>query len=171
MECLEFGTPFTDELTIPKDVLAKEKILVYQVGYAFLGKAWGRGYTTGATQALLEAFVNSRGFWNTPFEEIYWQTATGVANPRSKRVLEKLGFKLKGIHRWDGANVFIGVTMQRHCVPSGWLIMASEDTILTCMAELSFTQRILSVRIHWHKKLKKIIACIGIFYEIQLQKR
>lgn len=112
MECLEFGTPFADELTIPKDVLAKEKILVYQVGYAFLGKAWGKGYATEATRALIEAFMNSRGFWNPSFQQVYWQTATGVANSRSKRVLEKLGFKLKGIHRWDGADSFIGGAMQ-----------------------------------------------------------
>jgi RimJ/RimL family protein N-acetyltransferase len=112
MECLEFGVPFADELTILKDVLEKEKILVYQVGYAFLGKAWGKEYATEATRALLEAFMDSRSFWNPPFKQVYWQTATGVANSRSQRVLEKLGFKLKGIHKWDAADVFIGGAMQ-----------------------------------------------------------
>ena len=112
MECVEFGVPFADELTIPKDVQAKEKILIYQVGYAFLGNAWGKGYATEATQALLETFMNSRSFWNPPFEQVYWKTATGVANSRSRRVLEKLGFKLKGIHKWDGADAFIGGAMQ-----------------------------------------------------------
>src|ERR1700743_1084033 len=47
-ECSEYGTPFPDSLTIPKDVVEKEKILKLEVGYALLEKAWGNGYATEA---------------------------------------------------------------------------------------------------------------------------
>jgi RimJ/RimL family protein N-acetyltransferase len=99
-ECQEYGTPFPDNLTIPKDVLEKEKILKFEVGYGFLSKDWGKGYAPEALKAFVEAYLKPRGFWNPPFERVYLHGVTGGANLRSRRVLEKIGFKLNGIHRW-----------------------------------------------------------------------
>ncbi len=110
-ECLNWDPPFSDNLTISKDVLEKEKILKFDVGYGFLSKAWGKGYATEAVKAFIEAYLKG-GFWNPPYERVYWETFTGVANARSRRVLEKIGFKLNGIHKWDGPEMFIGGAMQ-----------------------------------------------------------
>jgi RimJ/RimL family protein N-acetyltransferase len=111
-ECREWDPPFSDNLSIPKDVLEKEKTLKFDVGYGFLSKAWGKGYATEAVRAVIEAFLKPCGFWNPPFERVYLETFTGVANARSRRVLEKIGFKLNGIHKWDGPEAFIGGAMQ-----------------------------------------------------------
>jgi RimJ/RimL family protein N-acetyltransferase len=87
-------------------------ILKYDVGYGFLSKAWGKGYATEAVRAVIDAFTKPSGFWNPPFERVYLETFTGVTNVRSRRVLEKLGFKLNGIHKWEGPEVFVGGAMQ-----------------------------------------------------------
>src|ERR1700753_164779 len=63
-------------------------------------------------KAFIEAYQRSRAFWNPPFERVYLHAVTGGANIRSRRVLEKIGFKLNGIHKWDGPEVFIGGAMQ-----------------------------------------------------------
>jgi RimJ/RimL family protein N-acetyltransferase len=109
-ECAEYVVPFPDNLTIPKDVLEREKILKLEVGYSFLSKAWGKGYAPEALKAYVEAY--QKRFWNPPFERVYLHGVTGEANLRSRRVLEKTGFKFNGIHRWDGEEVFIGGAMQ-----------------------------------------------------------
>ena len=111
-DCQEFGAPFSDHLTVPKDILEREKILKMAVGYALLSKAWGKGYATEALKALVEEYLKPRGFWNPPFEKVYLDGVAAVANLRSRRVIEKLGFKFKGIHRWDGPEAFIGGAMQ-----------------------------------------------------------
>jgi RimJ/RimL family protein N-acetyltransferase len=111
-ECAEYGLPFPDNLTISKDIMEKKKILKMEVGYAFLSKAWGNGYAPEAMKALVEAYSRPCGFWNPMFEQIYLHGVTGGANLRSRKVLEKIGFKLNGIHRWDGPEVFIGGAMQ-----------------------------------------------------------
>jgi RimJ/RimL family protein N-acetyltransferase len=111
-ECLEYGAPFPDSLTIPKDVLEKGKILQFEVGYSFLENAWGKGYATEAMKALVAEYVKPRGFWNPPFERVYLLGVAGCANVPSRRVLEKVGFRLNGIHRWEGPDVFIGGAMQ-----------------------------------------------------------
>jgi RimJ/RimL family protein N-acetyltransferase len=92
--------------------LEKEKILMFEVGYSFLEKAWGKGYATEALRALVEAFVKPRGFWDPPFDRVYLNGVAGSANTASRRVLGKVGFRLNGIHRWDGPDVFIGGVMQ-----------------------------------------------------------
>jgi RimJ/RimL family protein N-acetyltransferase len=107
-----YGAPFPDSLTIPDDSLEKEKILKCEVGYAFLPKAWGKGYATEALKAFVEAYLQPKKFWNPRFEKVYLHGVTGGENLRSRRVLEKAGFRLNGIHRWDGADVFIGGKMQ-----------------------------------------------------------
>lgn len=92
--------------------MEKEKILKLEVGYAFLSKTWGQGYAPEAMKAFVEVYLKSRSFWNPPFERIYFHGVTGGANVRSRRVLENIGFKLSGIHKWDGPEVFIGGAMQ-----------------------------------------------------------
>jgi RimJ/RimL family protein N-acetyltransferase len=111
-ECSEYGSPFPDDLTIPTDILEKEGILKLEVGYAFLSTAWGKGYATEALKAVVEAYLKAPGFWDPPFKQVYLHGITGNANSRSRRVLENSGFKLNGIHRWDGPEVFIGGAMQ-----------------------------------------------------------
>jgi hypothetical protein len=111
-ECAEYGPPFADNLTIPKDILENEKILKFEIGYALLSKAWGKGYATEAMKAFVEAYLNSRGFWHPTYQQLYLHGVTGGANHRSARVMEKTGFTLNGIHRWDGPDVFIGGAMQ-----------------------------------------------------------
>ena len=111
-ECGEYGPPFSEDLTIPKDILEKSKILKLEVGYAFLSKAWGKGYATEAMKGFVEAVVKARNFWSPSFERIYLHAITGEANTRSTRVLGKVGFKLNGMHRWEGPDVFIGGAMQ-----------------------------------------------------------
>jgi RimJ/RimL family protein N-acetyltransferase len=111
-ECAEYGAPFPDNLTIPKEVLEQENILKLEVGYAFLSKAWGKGYATEAMKAFIEAYLERHGFWDPPFERVYLHGVSGCANLGSRRVMEKVGFKLNGIHRWNGPDVFIGGAMQ-----------------------------------------------------------
>jgi RimJ/RimL family protein N-acetyltransferase len=107
-----YGPPFADNLTIPEDVLEEEKILKLEVGYSFLSKAWCKGYAPEAMKAVITTFLNASNVWNPPFERVYFQGVLGGANLRSRRVLEKNGFKLNGIHTWDGPEVFIGGAMQ-----------------------------------------------------------
>jgi RimJ/RimL family protein N-acetyltransferase len=111
-DCQEYGAPFPDNLTIPDDVLEKEKILKLEVGYAFLSKAWGKGYAPEALKAFVDTYLKRSDFWSPPFERVYLHGVIGETNSRSRRVLERTGFKFNGIHRWDGPDVYIGGAMQ-----------------------------------------------------------
>lgn len=61
-ECAECGALFSGSLTIPEDVLEKEKILKLEVGYAFLSNVWGKEYAPEAMKAFVDAYLESRGF-------------------------------------------------------------------------------------------------------------
>ncbi|KAF2671481.1 hypothetical protein BT63DRAFT_423681 [Microthyrium microscopicum] len=107
-----YGPPFSPDLVIPDDILANEKALKLEVGYSFLEKSWGHGYASEALKALMAAYQNANSLWNPPYEKVYFMGILGPANVRSSRVLEKVGFRLKGIHSWDGPKHFLGGAMQ-----------------------------------------------------------
>jgi RimJ/RimL family protein N-acetyltransferase len=111
-ECREYGAPFPDRLAAPADPAGRGRILRCEVGYGLLERAWGRGYATEALRALVRAYVGARALWSPPFERVHLLGVTGAANAPSRRVLEKVGFRLNGVHRWEGEDVFIGGAMQ-----------------------------------------------------------
>ena len=64
-------------------------------GYRFQQKTWGKGYATETGRASLDYGINTLGYKN-----IF--ATTDVRNAASRNVLEKLGFKYKGIFAYDG---------------------------------------------------------------------
>lgn len=111
-ECQVYGRPLSDHLTIPQDKLSSQKILKLEAGYGFLPEYWGNGYAGEAMKALVDAYHTSKAYWNPPYERVYFEAIVGPANPRSMRVLEKVGFQQMGIHEWEGPDTFIGGAMQ-----------------------------------------------------------
>lgn len=75
----------------------KEIINEAQLGYC-MGKAyWGQGYMPEAARAVINYL-----FFEAGFERIY--AGHDVNNPKSGRVMEKIGMKKEGIHRKAGRN-------------------------------------------------------------------
>lgn len=66
-----------------------------EFGYLFGRRFWRRGYATEIGSAVVEF-----GFKKLGFREIIALTA--VANVKSQRVLEKLGFSMRGVESIDG---------------------------------------------------------------------
>ncbi len=65
-------------------------------GYRHARRFWGKGYASEAAKAALEYGVDSLGF-----TDVY--AMTDVGNAGSRRILEKLGFRLDGIFAYDAA--------------------------------------------------------------------
>lgn len=83
--------------------LVKREVLEHpDVGYAFIERAWGRGYAQEATAAVLR---HAR-------ETLELGTIAGITNPdnlASQRVLEKAGLKLVDVRRlpgWDEPSAY-----------------------------------------------------------------
>lgn len=72
-----------------RDVLAR----TWELGYWLTPAAWGRGYATEATAALLRWLLRT---WPGAHRV---QALTFAANPRSANVLAKCGFALEGVQR------------------------------------------------------------------------
>jgi len=66
----------------------------YDFGYRLTRKHWGKGYATESGKALLNYGIDT-----LKFKEIYGMT--DVDNVASRNVLEKLGFKLIEIFKYD----------------------------------------------------------------------
>lgn len=67
----------------------------YDFGYRLKSSAWGKGIASEAGKASLEYGLNEM-----KLQPVY--AMTDVANSASRRVLEKLGFQLKGTFIYDG---------------------------------------------------------------------
>ncbi|KAF2728183.1 acyl-CoA N-acyltransferase [Polyplosphaeria fusca] len=81
-------------LLVGGDAVAKP-VHVCNIGYGFMRSAWGKGYATEAATALLEAvtlFVKKE----RPEGFHYVEAGVGRKNPKSARVIEKLGLKQAG---------------------------------------------------------------------------
>jgi RimJ/RimL family protein N-acetyltransferase len=66
-----------------------------EFGYVFGRAHWGKGYATEAALACMRY-----GFERLGFEEVVASVAP--QNLASARVLEKVGFELRGMRRFDG---------------------------------------------------------------------
>lgn len=79
------------------------------LGYAFGSAYWGRGYATEAARAVLaEAFG--------PLDLPRLVAITREANTGSRRVLEKLNFRVQGMrHVWGAEQLFY--TLEREAAP------------------------------------------------------
>ncbi|KAH7391123.1 GNAT domain-containing protein [Phaeosphaeria sp. MPI-PUGE-AT-0046c] len=66
------------------------------VGYAIFKKAWGKGYATEATRALLDAYVAAVEKEKDGGKVFYLEGCVDEANPGSQAVLKKLGFDKVG---------------------------------------------------------------------------
>lgn len=75
------------EFTVPSGV--ENGVLCLEVGYSFLGSAWGKGFATEALAAVLEGLKSSKDFLS-PFTKLYVEGIVSHENPRSIRVLERL---------------------------------------------------------------------------------
>jgi RimJ/RimL family protein N-acetyltransferase len=64
-----------------------------EIGYGFAPADWGQGYATEAVRALTAHFLQESGVRTVTAQ-------TAVANPASRRVLEKCGFRQTGT-AWD----------------------------------------------------------------------
>lgn len=64
-----------------------------EIGYGFAPADWGQGYATEAVRALTAHFLQEPGVRTVTAQ-------TAVANPASRRVLEKCGFRQTGT-AWD----------------------------------------------------------------------
>lgn len=109
------------EFTVPSGV--ENGVLCLEVGYSFLGSGWGKGFATEALAAVLEGLKSSKGFLS-PFTKLYVEGIVSHENPRSIRVLEKVGMKSLGMYSWEGEKVFINGAMRDTCVLvyGQWLI-------------------------------------------------
>lgn len=66
-----------------------------ELGYLFARRAWGKGYATEIAGATADY-----GFKNLGFREII--AITDVENTASQKVLEKIGFRARGIEIFNG---------------------------------------------------------------------
>lgn len=67
---------------------------IYEHGYRFKQKHWGKGYATESSKAIIDW-----GFKNLNTEIIY--AITHLENKASMHVLTKLGFELKEVFQYD----------------------------------------------------------------------
>jgi RimJ/RimL family protein N-acetyltransferase len=110
-KCVTYGTPFGDDLALPSEVAERDDILSRELSYMFIPEAWGKGYCTEAVLALLNAYKENTSFWK-PFRGVFLYVVVGMTNARSAKIPEKIGIKLRGVHRWDGEHAFLGGAMQ-----------------------------------------------------------
>lgn len=97
---------------------------VVSLGYRLFRRAWGRGLATEASRALLEL-----AFEALAVERV--QADTYEENLASRRVLEKLGFRLVRAYRADldaqqtaffeGTEAFPGVDLEFELTRGGWV--------------------------------------------------
>ena len=65
-----------------------------ELGYRLRKAAWGKGYATEGSRALIDKGFRERGVWRVTAE-------TMVVNTRSRRVMEKCGLRLVRIFHQD----------------------------------------------------------------------
>ena len=70
---------------------------VYELGYRFIPKFWGKGYATESAQAWVDYMFNEAGV-----KSLY--AAADIPNKGSVNVLQKVGFKITGtfVFEWKG---------------------------------------------------------------------
>ena len=81
--------------------------LTVEVAYAYLPKAWGKGYATESVKAAVKACQATRAFW-APYAKLYVRAIIIADNPASLRVMVKTGIPKKGIYEWTGEAFFHG---------------------------------------------------------------
>ncbi|KAF1989530.1 hypothetical protein K402DRAFT_390498 [Aulographum hederae CBS 113979] len=94
-----------EHLTLPAS--AASSTLTIEIAYSFLPDAWGKGYATESSKAVLEASKTARAYW-TPFSKLYVRSIVNGRNPASIRVMEKTAMVKRGIYVWTGKPIFIG---------------------------------------------------------------
>lgn len=94
-DCVEYGVPFSDHLTLPDSVATRDSVLKMDVGYMFLPEAWGKGYCPEALAAFLQAYHDASDFW-APYPGVWIQAIVVPTNVKSQKVVEKAGFKHLG---------------------------------------------------------------------------
>lgn len=127
----DYGPPFPEHLTMPQHILERKEMLMLEVGYSLLEKAWGNGYAPEALKALTDALRNTEGFWSPPYKKIYLLAIVGEGNERSVSVIKKCGFELNGVHKWDAPDVFIGGAM-RPCQVSIFSLGSAGEKVAEC---------------------------------------
>jgi len=75
----------------------------FELGYNFMKSAWGMGYATEASRAILE-------FAKGPLSKRRFFCRHAVENVRSQRVIEKLGFTFAG----EGS--YVSMTGKKHFI-------------------------------------------------------
>jgi hypothetical protein len=110
-KCATYGTPFSNDLTLDPEIAERDAILSLELGYMFTPQSWGKGYCAEAVQALLKAYKENTAFWK-PYRGVFLYIVIGTANSRSVKIPAKLGIKRRGVHRWDGEDIFLGGAMQ-----------------------------------------------------------
>jgi len=70
---------------------------VYELGYRFIPKFWGKGYATESAQAWVDYMFNEAGV-----KSLY--AAADIPNKGSVNVLQKVGFEITGefVFEWKG---------------------------------------------------------------------
>lgn len=87
----------------------KEHVKEAQLGYC-MGKAyWGNGYMPEAAKAVVDYL-----FFESDFKRIC--AGHDINNPKSGRVMEKIGMKKEGVHRKAGKNNTGIVDMVRYAI-------------------------------------------------------
>lgn len=71
---------------------------VYELGYRFIPKFWGKGYATESAQAWVDYMFNA-----TDVKSLY--AAADIPNKGSVNVLQKVGFNITGefVFEWKGS--------------------------------------------------------------------
>jgi RimJ/RimL family protein N-acetyltransferase len=96
--------PLPAKFTVPSG--PGTEVLCLEFGYAFLTGGWGQGFATEALRGVLDGLQGAKAFLD-PFTKLYVEAIVAPENPRSIRVLEKVGMERRGVYEWEGENVFL----------------------------------------------------------------
>lgn len=102
--------PLSEDFSLPGAI--DPTTLSFELGYAFLPTAWGKGYATESVNAVFEACRRARSLWES-FSQLYIRAIVNAENPGSMRVVAKTGMTETGIYEWIGRIFLAGEVRER----------------------------------------------------------